>query len=339
MATYNGAPHLKAQLESLAAQTISPIELHIGDDGSTDDTVRIIEAFGERALFPVHLHRNEVNLGFGENFIQTAKRCSGDWIAFCDQDDVWLPHKLEAVSREIASGHACLAMVAHNATMVSPDLKPQRLMYAYSRRRLYGSHELEPDWHCVGFTQVIRADLLKRVPTSPRPSIPWHPWKEAHDIWSPILANAVGSILILGEPLALYRRHESTVTQVSAEQIPAASLQASLQDNSEIYARRAAYVRQIAAILRQNSAAAPDDLAASMRRGAERADQFVGNLEARASIYRESRRGRAALLYARLAGQGGYVGGDLWPFGPKALIKDAVRLLLPRGKDRHQKPA
>jgi glycosyltransferase involved in cell wall biosynthesis len=58
MATYNGAPYIAEQLESFSRQTALPSELVITDDGSTDDTLAIIDAFAARAPFPVHVERN-----------------------------------------------------------------------------------------------------------------------------------------------------------------------------------------------------------------------------------------------------------------------------------------
>ena len=94
MATYNGSKYLREQLDSLAAQTLPPCELVVTDDGSTDDTLGILDRFRRRAPFPVHLHRNEQRLGYRDNFLKAAQLCSGELIAFCDQDDVWMPDKL-----------------------------------------------------------------------------------------------------------------------------------------------------------------------------------------------------------------------------------------------------
>src|SRR5690349_15385572 len=104
MATYNGAPFLPEQLQSLAAQTLPPFELVVCDDGSTDRTIQILREFATSAPFPVRIHENSERLGFGDNFLKAAALCQGDWIAFCDQDDIWLPHKLETVARHIDDG-------------------------------------------------------------------------------------------------------------------------------------------------------------------------------------------------------------------------------------------
>ena len=94
MCTYNGEQYLPQQLASIAVQEQMPDELVVSDDGSTDRTLAIVEAFAATAPFPVRLTRNPVNLGYSRNFIAAADRCSGEIIAFADQDDVWSPRKL-----------------------------------------------------------------------------------------------------------------------------------------------------------------------------------------------------------------------------------------------------
>src|ERR1700677_1011065 len=103
MATYNGEFFIRRQLDSIAQQTLPPAELIVCDDGSTDSTVDIVNDFSRSALFPVVIVKNGKRLGFTANFLQAARMCHGGLIAFCDQDDVWLPHKLKrivAISRE-----------------------------------------------------------------------------------------------------------------------------------------------------------------------------------------------------------------------------------------------
>ncbi len=120
LATFNGAQFLKEQLESLVEQTFLPAELVVTDDGSTDETLAILEWFADVAPFPVSVHRNEHRLGYGINFLKAASLCSGDVIAFADQDDVWLPAKLERLRK--AFGHAHVDFVAHAAEVTDVRL-------------------------------------------------------------------------------------------------------------------------------------------------------------------------------------------------------------------------
>src|SRR5664280_13480 len=97
MATYNGERFIREQLDSLARQTYLPCELIVSDDGSTDRTLEIVEDFAKSAPFSVRAYRNEQNLGYADNFLKAASLCDGEWIAFCDQDDVWFDNKLARV--------------------------------------------------------------------------------------------------------------------------------------------------------------------------------------------------------------------------------------------------
>ena len=91
MCTFNGSRYLEEQLGSVAQQSLSPFELVVCDDGSTDATVEIVHRFALRSPFPVYLHQNVTNLGSTRNFEQAIQLCRGEAIALCDQDDYWLP--------------------------------------------------------------------------------------------------------------------------------------------------------------------------------------------------------------------------------------------------------
>jgi glycosyltransferase involved in cell wall biosynthesis len=81
MCTYNGAIFLPAQLESIARQERLPDELVIGDDCSTDDSVAVLEAFADRAPFPVRLHVNDHNVGSTKNFGRWIRGRMWDWFS------------------------------------------------------------------------------------------------------------------------------------------------------------------------------------------------------------------------------------------------------------------
>src|SRR5687767_8613501 len=95
LCSYNGAAYIAEQLRSIAEQTLLPEELVICDDGSSDSTVAIIRAFASEAPFKVLLFQNEQKLGVARNFQKALSLCTGDIIAMSDQDDVWMPIKLE----------------------------------------------------------------------------------------------------------------------------------------------------------------------------------------------------------------------------------------------------
>ena len=86
MATYNGEKNIKEQIESILNQTLKEFELIICDDASTDNTVPILTSFAEKDK-RIKILKNEQNLGFKKNFEKILFHCTGEYIAFCDQDD------------------------------------------------------------------------------------------------------------------------------------------------------------------------------------------------------------------------------------------------------------
>jgi len=97
MCTYNGQRFLHQQLQSLLDQTVRPDELVVCDDGSSDDSLMVVEAFAVSAPFFVRVIRNSQNLGYIRNFEQAISRCTGDLVFLCDQDDVWDRRKIETL--------------------------------------------------------------------------------------------------------------------------------------------------------------------------------------------------------------------------------------------------
>lgn len=98
MATYNGEKYLIEQLDSIRNQTVAPDEVIICDDGSKDSTPKMVTDYiMEYNLSNWFYTVNEVNLGYGNNFHQAVNRAKGDYIFFSDQDDLWVPEKIETM--------------------------------------------------------------------------------------------------------------------------------------------------------------------------------------------------------------------------------------------------
>lgn len=99
LSTYNGEKYLKAQLDSIFEQTYKNFVLFIRDDGSSDHTVEIIQNYRKQNDFIASRIRfvKGKNVGWQRSFWLLLEQSKGaKYYAFCDQDDVWLPQKLEA---------------------------------------------------------------------------------------------------------------------------------------------------------------------------------------------------------------------------------------------------
>ena len=154
MATYNGEMFIRQQLDSFSRQTLLPSELIVCDDGSTDATVSIVSDFARSAPFPVKIFNNPARLGYTANFLQAARMCEGDLIAFSDQDDEWFPQKLDRVLH--ASRESDALLFAHAEEWVDKTGKSLGIVFPTDRR--YRKYLRANDFN--GHTIVIRRSLL-----------------------------------------------------------------------------------------------------------------------------------------------------------------------------------
>ena len=213
LATYNGEKYLSEQLLSLYNQTYSDWTLYIADDGSTDGTTGIVREFSQR-YDNIVFHQNSEGKGALRNFMDLLAETEADYYMFCDQDDVWLPHKVETTlrkMREIEAGNqqrpavVCsdLKVVDKNLQTIAPsfwemsEMLPDLLA---SNFNYLGVHFL-----ATGCTMMINA-AAKRI------AFPYPPCAFMHDAWLVMKTmKAGGTFGIIGEPLMLYRQHGGNV--------------------------------------------------------------------------------------------------------------------------------
>src|SRR6185503_3389456 len=160
LATYNGEKYLPAQLDSLTRQTRLPDELIVSDDASADRTKVIVLDFAGRAPFPVRFHENRGQTGFRDNFMRAAGLCQSDLVAFCDQDDVWEPHKLAVM--EPVFGQPDVYLAFHNASLINREGKVYgRLYRATSGVEMCAPLSRNPWITVPGFAQMFRRNLSR----------------------------------------------------------------------------------------------------------------------------------------------------------------------------------
>lgn len=97
LCTYNGAKYIEDQIYSIINQTCSVDEIVVCDDGSSDETFKIVGQMAQNAPVPIHIFSNEKNVGYFKNFIKAMSLCKGDIIFLSDQDDVWREDKVEKI--------------------------------------------------------------------------------------------------------------------------------------------------------------------------------------------------------------------------------------------------
>ncbi|MDL2262813.1 glycosyltransferase family 2 protein [Bacteroidales bacterium OttesenSCG-928-I21] len=100
MCTCNGERFLSQQLDTLVNQTYLNLEIVIVDDCSTDSTVQILRSYAEKYK-NISFYSNEKRLGISKNFEKAISLTTGEYIAISDQDDIWLPDKIESMLQHI----------------------------------------------------------------------------------------------------------------------------------------------------------------------------------------------------------------------------------------------
>ncbi|EIL87465.1 family 2 glycosyl transferase [Rhodanobacter sp. 115] len=211
MCTYNGAAYLSKQLDSLLGQTRLPDEIVIGDDGSTDDTLNMLDAFARRAMdtgVQIHLIRQPGNVGYVRNFSDMLLRAKGDVVFLCDQDDRWRADKL-ALMTERFEREPDLWLLCSDARLVD------------ARGRFMGvtqfdALELDADERRLvhagrAFDVLLRRSMVTGATTALRrialePCLPvGQDW--IHDEWLAIIMAAMGRLDVVEQTLIDYRQH------------------------------------------------------------------------------------------------------------------------------------
>lgn len=204
LCTYNGAAFVQAQLQSLLQQTYPRLEIVVSDDASTDGTQQVLKSFeGQRG---VRLFFSETNRGPIENFAFVMAQAQGRYIAFCDQDDVWLPHKVEKLYEAIGPHwlvYCDSELVDEEGRSLHRQLSQLRRMYSGTSTRGFVFSNVV--W---GHNILMDRRLLPQVLPIPQ-GVP-------HDIWIGFRAAMATGIRYLDLPLTLYRQHAQSVTKTIA---------------------------------------------------------------------------------------------------------------------------
>lgn len=201
IATYNGADYLEEQLRSLLSQTRPPDELVACDDSSTDQTMEQLRAFAHSAPFPVEILQNTPRAGPMATFERAIDSCSGDLIALSDQDDLWLPKKLEQVENVFLDSEATLVVV-HDLAIVDSSLRPTGPTQIGRIDQLRMPRSTHVTGSATAFRSSIKPLLL------PIPEI-----MRTYDAWIHAVGRALGARVVIDDVLSLYRRHATTNTK------------------------------------------------------------------------------------------------------------------------------
>ena len=200
MATYNGAAFIEEQMHSILSQLSAGDEVIVSDDGSTDGTQECLRRLNDPRI---RFYANSRH-GFVHNFENALRHAKGDFIFLSDQDDIWMPNKVERCL-EVLQTHLA---VNHNSLLADETGRStgQDFFSLHKSRGGYFQTLLRNAYS--GCCMAFRKEML-------RYALPFPPRIASHDIWLGLVAEKHGRCCFLAEPLLLYRRHGDNASSTS----------------------------------------------------------------------------------------------------------------------------
>lgn len=212
LCTFNGEKFIREQLQSLFEQTVKADEIVVSDDGSKDKTLEIIFEFMNKNSIPIRILEHKETLGVFKNFEYCISQCSGDIIFTCDQDDYWMPNKLEKHMIEHTK-YLDASLVYSNAEVVANTLdniicplwEPKQISDIKKGKSSYTSLVVKGQ-SIAGCCMSFRRDFFESILPIPD--------KIYHDDWIATSACLAGKIIGINECLIKYRQHSNNVVGI-----------------------------------------------------------------------------------------------------------------------------
>lgn len=205
IATYNGENYIRQQLMSILPQLSEDDEIVISDDHSTDRTNEVISSVNDPRI-RLFTHDVTIEAKFTidrstYNFANALSHARGDIIFLCDQDDYWLPEKVQTmvsllVSSDLVMSDCLIGDETLNTTgQVYSDIRPFRT----------GTLTNFLKSHYLGCCMAFKREVYQKALPFPKHGV-------AHDLWIGLTAERYFKIKYTKQPLMIYRRHSNTVT-------------------------------------------------------------------------------------------------------------------------------
>lgn len=206
MCTFNGELFLEEQMESILSQTYKPDEIIVCDDNSDDRTFEIIEQYASTVNYiEWKFYRNEKRLGVRGNFAKAFSLSTGEYIAFADQDDVWVENKLEILYYYLEKGfslvHSDAELITETGSLINESYSRVSKGHLYEIpmiRRLRGDNNV------TGCTCMVNRKLKEQNICFPK-------YYFFHDGWLALFAYRNGGIAYCNQSLVKYRQHTNNV--------------------------------------------------------------------------------------------------------------------------------
>ena len=208
MAAYNGLPYIKDQMDSIRKQTVQPDRVIISDDGSTDGTAEFVAQYiEEHGLDRWSLMHHKSDGGWMRNFIDAMAEVQEELIILTDQDDIWMPDKVERYIMAFQENPEAEVVVSnYDIFYNAKDRTQQRFDRQTSTMKNSGNvlrWPITPQLHVIdrpGCVYGVRTTFYRELRR-------FYPDGQAHDNFLWLCAMALGRLYLIDAPLIKYRRH------------------------------------------------------------------------------------------------------------------------------------
>ena len=198
VATYNGEKYIEEQIDSLLKLTYPNLEIIVSDDRSSDNTFSILKKYGNR----INLFRNSGKRGLLNNFINALKKCHGEFVALCDQDDIWAPNKIQLLLEHIDNFdivHGGVTFIDSEGLYHSDG--SMHSAYEIDKTQYFLFDDYIKENQLLGCTSLMRKSFLDNFISIPD-SVLYHDW------WFVLNAIKKGhGIVFVDKEVVKYRQH------------------------------------------------------------------------------------------------------------------------------------
>lgn len=202
MATYNGEPYIRQQVESILSQLSDRDELIISDDYSDDNTLSIVSSFGDSRVKLINGPRS----GVVNNFNNALIHAKGDIIFLADQDDVWAENKVSVFLMELSNPN--VSLVVSDCTVVDSNLNTLKDSFFSLRSSRAGLINNLFKNSYLGCCMAFKRNVLNKA-------LPFPDNTPMHDWWLGLIAEICGDVVFVQRKLLLYRRHGNNASSTS----------------------------------------------------------------------------------------------------------------------------
>lgn len=211
LSTHNSEIFLTEQIESIINQSYKNWTLYIRDDGSVDSTINLIEEYCKRNKNIIYF-KDDKRLNAKKSFMWILSHVNSKYYMFCDQDDVWLPKKIELTLEKMINVEI---QYPQKPILIHTDLMVVDSKLNIISNSFWTSSKLKPDilknfnyigvCNCATGCTVMINDLAKTISIPMPESAPMHDW------WIASLVAKYGIIDYITQPTILYRQHQGNV--------------------------------------------------------------------------------------------------------------------------------